>query len=61
MLNLELARTLHDERQRQIDARSRVAALLRSPESPTPIGSPAVTDGHPAPRRAKLSTSDRPG
>jgi hypothetical protein len=62
MLSLELARTIHDERQREIGERIRIAALLRAPSSPMPLlDSPATADAPPLQRSAKLSPSDRPG
>jgi hypothetical protein len=62
MLSLELARTIHDERQREIGERTRIAALLRRPASLGQVlDSPANVDAPAPQRRAKLSPSDRPG
>ena len=59
MLSLELARSLHEERQRGIEARSRVVGLLRSLESPiAAVGRSSTASGKTTRRRVGLTTSD---
>lgn len=59
MLSLELARTIHEERQRGIEARSRVVGMLRGLESPVAtIGRSSTASGKPTRRRVGLTTSD---
>jgi hypothetical protein len=61
MLSLELARTIHAERQREIDARSRITELLRSAEPASPVHPHRSADGPGPQARARLRASDRPG
>lgn len=62
MLSLELARTIHEERQRGIEARSRVIGLIRDLRSPrSTAGGSAVARGRAPRRRAGLTTSDGHG
>jgi hypothetical protein len=59
MLSLELARTLHEERQRGIEARSRVIGLLRGLESPVAaIDRSSAASGRPSRRRVGWTASD---
>ncbi len=58
MLNLELARIVHEERQRGIDAHARTNALLESVGSRTPARAPSAPSVGAPRRRNGLSTSD---
>jgi len=61
MLSLELARTIHEDRQREIEARSRVTDLLRRTESRlVAVGRPPFRSRQPD-RHASLTTSDGRG
>jgi hypothetical protein len=62
MLSLELARTIHEDRQRGIEARSRVIGLIRDLPSPRGIAiASGVAAGTAPRRRAGLTTSDGRG
>lgn len=62
MLSLELARTIHEDRQRGIEARSRVIGLIRDlPSLPGAARASGVARGNAPRRRAGLSTSDGQG
>ncbi len=62
MLSLELARTIHEDRQRGIEARSRVIGLIRDLRSPRGVApASAVARGRSPRRRAGLTTSDGNG
>ena len=62
MLSLELARTIHEDRQRGIEARSRVIGLIRDLPSPSGVAiASGVAAGTAPRRRAGLTTSDGHG